>query len=59
MKAFIINKEHYCPKVEKNIVLEHRIVGGKTEDICLNRFECGCGDKCGNRLLDREIRFAE
>lgn len=59
MKAFIMKQEHYCPKMEKNIVLERKITGGKSEDICLNRHECNCGEKCENRLLDRGIISAE
>lgn len=58
MKTFIMKKEHYCPKMKKNIVLEHRIMPDeRTEDICLNSHECRCGEQCQNKLLDMEIKI--
>lgn len=63
MSKFITRQEHYCPFLEKNIVIEREIIddhrrreGTRETHICLNNHECNCVDACKNKLLDVEIR---
>ena len=65
MSKFITLYEHYCPFVEKNIVIEkelkNNLVGEEycyQTNVCLNSHECHCGKTCKNKLLDIDLKFS-
>jgi len=64
MKKYITVQEHYCPFVEKNIVIERELTEGlenndsfQYTNCCLNSNKCNCGSKCQNKLFDMDIKL--
>lgn len=59
MDKFVMLYHHYCPVVEKNIVIERTIFDDDTQqNVCLNSHQCECGLGCQNKLLDLEIKIS-
>lgn len=56
MKQFITTYEHYCPVIQKNIIIKETS-GNENSKIntCLNSYECGCEGGCRNTLFCSEI----
>lgn len=58
MDKFVMLYHHYCPVLDKNIVIEQTIVDGeKLSNVCLNSSQCHCVGSCKNQLIDLEIKL--
>ncbi|MEG0615516.1 MAG: hypothetical protein RR540_07145 [Oscillospiraceae bacterium] len=62
MNDFITLREHYCPIIGRNIVIERFVFENvkkeQTVNICLNSHECHCGKSCKNKLLDCSVQLS-
>lgn len=56
MDGFTTRQEHYCPFVQRNIVLEKAAESADGEvHFCLYSRDCNCGEMCQNKLLKLKI----